>query len=1304
MRWRTIIARGLATIGIVLLVLIIGSLLFLRTPAFQRLAIRTIVKSADESTGGHASVGRFEFHLSSLTAQLYDVTFRGTEPLNAPPLLHVDEITVGLKIKSMLQRKFTLTQLVIERPLVFVEVNRQGESNLPQAPKQSSSNTDVFELAVRHVLLTNGQIQYDDKKTPIDADLYNLRTNIHFEPTEIRYVGALSYDNADLRYGSDATLRHSLNARFSATLEQFLLQSAELKIASSVLSAQAELTNYANPTIEGRYDLRIHTQDFSPISRPVTPMGDVSLNGRLHYHQVEGQALLHNISLDGQLASRNLFIESSQGRVDLRALQGRYTLANGNLEARDIVFETLGGKVSTNISLEHVDAAPDGEVQARLRGISLGAAQRAMRRADVRRVIVSSSLDGTVAASWTGGFKNVIARTNLNLNSGPQEEEGSKLTAKILPVSGSIHASYHGRRNIADFQNTSLRIPSATASLRGEISQHSKLQVQATTSDLHGLAEFLGGLGIEQAASLEIAGSASLKAQVQGRIQQPELSGEVSAKNLQLQGSAWRNVQAGFQASSSQIALSHAVLVSAQQGQASLTARVGLRNWQYLPANQVAGKLSVQKMSIADLQRLANAHYPLAGELSAEVSFQGSQLNPAGSGSAKIYDAQVYGQPLQLLAATFSGNKTSVSSNLSVKLTAGTANATLTYTPGTKAYVVRLNSPAMVLQKLQTVQEKNLGIDGTATLSASGQGTLENPQLDASIEIPQLQLRDKSISQIKAQIQVANHLAELHLNSQAAQATIHSQAKIALSGSYYTEATIDTSQVPLEPLLTMFSPNLPQGFQGETELHATLKGPLKDSSKIEAHISIPILKASYQSLEIGAAAPIHADYADSVITLQPAELKGTDTSLRLQGTFPLSGHAVPNLTAKGSIDVRILKIIEPDVQSSGTVALDIHASGSATNPAVQGQLRFQEVALSAPAAPLSLQKLNGTVHIVDNSLQLAGLTGEVGGGEVSAGGSISYRPDLQFNVTLQGKSVRLRYPAGLRSQLDGSLVFTGTQAASTLTGLVLIDSLSFTPDFDISKFSDQLEGNSLPSEPGFADNIKLAVGLQSKSNLSASSSQISIAGDVNLRVVGTATDPVLIGRTDLTSGELFYRNVRYQLQRGIITFNNPVQTEPTLDISATTTVEQYNLTLSLRGPLDKLTTAYSSDPPLATADIISLIANGQTTSEASAQGSSTDSIVASQVAGEVTGGIQHLAGISSLQIDPLLGGNQNPSARVAIQQRVSKDFLFTFSTDLSEPGTEIVQGDYQINNRWSVSVTRDEVGGISVDGKYHTSF
>jgi len=243
------------------------------------------------------------------------------------------------------------------------------------------------------------------------------------------------------------------------------------------------------------------------------------------------------------------------------------------------------------------------------------------------------------------------------------------------------------------------------------------------------------------------------------------------------------------------------------------------------------------------------------------------------------------------------------------------------------------------------------------------------------------------------------------------------------------------------------------------------------------------------------------------------------------------------------IDASILRIVTPDLRSSGTVALDIRASGSAKNPVLQGQVRLQNIAFATDAVPLGVEKLNGTLDIANDRLEVSSLTGQVGGGELSAGGSIIFRPKMQFNLALQGKSIRLRYPTGIRTLLDGNLAFTGTTEASTLNGRVLIDSLSFTPDFDLDKFSDQFNGTGIPSQPGFADTVKLAVQLQSKDNLSATTSQISIEGGVNLQVIGTAADPVIIGRTDLTSGELFYRNLRYQLQRGMITFNNPTETE-----------------------------------------------------------------------------------------------------------------------------------------------------------------
>ncbi len=1037
----------------------------------------------------------------------------------------------------------------------------------------------------------------------------------------------------------------------------------------------------------------------------MTPSGDVSLAGTIHYHGEDNEQLLRSVSIDGQMASNQLTASSSEGRLDVRRLQGRYQLQDGTLQARDVAFETLGGAVSADVELQNLDTKVVGKLRTRLRGISLQAAQQAARTAGVKRLVLISGVDGSVDASWSGGFNEMLVRAELILRS--HSNGTTQPSLKAVPVDGNIHATYDAQRNILAFRDISMRIPSASISAQGEVSNHSTLRVQAESGDLRQLAGMISAWSGKASASLEIAGSASLQAQVRGSVRNPQVTGQFSAQNLKVQGSEWSMAKFGVQASPSQIAVRDAVLVSAHQGKALLNANVSLQDWSYHPSNPATVSMSVQHMAIADLQRLTDLHYPVSGNLSADISFHGSAINPAGSGSVKIDGARAYDEAIQHLGATFRADKNSVTSTLDVSLPAGSANGSVSYTLNTKTYTVRLNAPSVALQKLQTVRSKNLGVSGTLTISASGTGTLDNPQLTALVQVPQLALRDKSISQIKCQVEVANHRAELTLDSQIAQASVQSRANVELSGDYYIEASVDTGPVPLDPLLALYLPSAPQGVQGETELHANFKGPLKDKSRFEAHVTIPTLKASYQSLEIGAASPIRADYSNSVITLQPAEIRGTGTSMRVRGSIPVGGttSAPANLNAQGTIDVRVLRIMDPDLQSSGTLALDLRASGMPKDPMVQGLVHIQDVALSTATAPLGVQKLNGTIEVNDRSLQFSGVNGEVGGGEVSLGGSISYRPDLQFSVSMQSKSVRLRYPDGVRALLDANLALSGTNTASTLNGRVLIDSLSFTPDFDITKFSDQFSGNVVPPQPGFADNVRLAVSVQSKTNLSATSSQVSLEGQVNVQVVGTAANPVIIGRTDLTSGELFYRNVRYQLQRGIISFDNPNETAPVLNISATTTVEQYNLTLTLRGPFDKLTTSYTSDPPLATADIINLIANGQTTQEASASGQTTDSMIASQVASQVTGGVQHLAGISSLQIDPLLGGNnQNPSARVAIQQRVTKNFLFTFSTDLSQPGSEIVQGDYQINKRWSVSVTRDEVGGVSVDGKYHTKF
>ncbi len=157
---------------------------------------------------------------------------------------------------------------------------------------------------------------------------------------------------------------------------------------------------------------------------------------------------------------------------------------------------------------------------------------------------------------------------------------------------------------------------------------------------------------------------------------------------------------------------------------------------------------------------------------------------------------------------------------------------------------------------------------------------------------------------------------------------------------------------------------------------------------------------------------------------------------------------------------------------------------------------------------------------------------------------MTYRPAIQFNVALKGNGLRLLYPQSVRSDLDLNLAMTGTPQKSWLQGQVNVNRVSFTPDFDLSQFIAQFSGVATPPPTqGFADNLNLNIAVRSTSELNAVSPGVSIQGDANLRVIGTATDPVIVGRTNLTGGDLIFLGNRYVVQGGTIAFVNSIETD-----------------------------------------------------------------------------------------------------------------------------------------------------------------
>lgn len=1274
-----------------------------------------IEQTASESLGGRVRIQNFVLHLSNLTADAYGITIRGNEPQTAAPLVQADQLEINLKIVSLLHHKVDLKEIILRHPVVNFVVQKDGSNNLPQPPKKdNSSSTNIFDLGIQHVLLSNGEIYYNDLKTPLDADLRDLRLEVRAPFGSKNYDGSLSYRDGHLKYGAYSPLPHELNASFTANPDQFQLKPLVLKMASSSVRIEGNVQNFSAPVVDGRYKIFIFPQDFrEALKNPALPTGQVVLAGSLQYHYAANEPMLRTVVMDGDLSSRELAVNSPQLRTLIRNLKGQFRMANGNFDARGVEAELLGGRVLLAATMQHIDTTPAARVHAALQGISIGSAKAALRAANLNQIPIEGHVEGTADASWAGNINTVRAHSDLGLKAALTNASGGSAP---VPLSGAVRVTY--ANNVATLANSFLATPRTRIDFTGSAGQRLNLGLRAHAADLRELDSLAAALkstpqtpsSNAKPQTLNLAGSADANILVQGDRNNPQIRGQLRSQNLQLQNTHWRSMQVDLAASKSGLSLRNGSVVNARQGYVNFGLTAGLVNWHYEPSNPINVQLTSRGLAIDQLLRVANLNYPVSGNLAADVSVHGSQLNPIGIGSVRLAQANVYGQPLQNLSLQFTGDGNAVNSQFVASMPAGSINAKAILYPKTKGYDVQLRVPGIKLSQLQPVQERNVPVQGTLTASANGRGTFDNPQLNATVEIPQLQIRQASISGIKAQLNVANQRAQLMLDSEVARTFVQARGTVNLTGGYYTQATFDTRAIPLEGLLALYMPVKTNGPRGELEVHASVQGPLKDKNRLQAQVTIPTLTASYQGLQIGNKGPIRARYANSVVVLDPSEIAGTDSDLKFRGQLPLQGNAPVTLEANGAVNMQLLQFFQSDLKSSGKVLLDVRGTRAGGHPSVQGQIRIQNVGIIPPDAPLGVENLNGVLDIRNDQVTITQLTGESGGGQLSATGVIGYRPQLQTNVTMNAKEVRIRYQDAVRVVLDSNLSLVGTTEASTLNGRVIIDSLGFTQNLDLAGLASAFQTGS-ESAPGtgdtFADHLKLNVAIQSSRDLNLASSTVNIQGQANLRLVGTGTDPVIIGRTELSGGEIFLMNNRYQIQRGIIQFTNPNRTEPVLNVLLTATINQYNLSMNFIGPLDKLRTNYVSDPPLPTADIINLIARGQTTEQAASSPSNVgaSSLLAQGVASQVSSGIQKLAGLSSLSIDPTLGGNDpNPGARIALQKRVTKNFFFTFATDVTSTQREIIQGEYQLTKRWSTSVTRDENGGFAVDGKFHTSF
>ena len=192
-----------------------------------------------------------------------------------------------------------------------------------------------------------------------------------------------------------------------------------------------------------------------------------------------------------------------------------------------------------------------------------------------------------------------------------------------------------------------------------------------------------------------------------------------------------------------------------------------------------------------------------------------------------------------------------------------------------------------------------------------------------------------------------------------------------------------------------------------------------------------------------------------------------------------------------------------------------------------------------------------------------------------------------------------------------------------------------------------------------------------------------LSASADLRLVGTASRPSITGRTTLgEGGSIFFGTRRYRLQEGgSIDFANPNRIEPDLNITATTSVQGTEITLTLTGTPATLHDDADVGQPGVHAERPRLAApdgpDGRATRRPGGISSSGTQLLG-LLSGEFLNTAGQAVGLSTVRVESgapdvrfdagLVATETDPGTRLTVGRNIGSRFEVVFSQSLHQSG------------------------------------
>jgi translocation and assembly module TamB len=1300
--WAIGVLASLTAVGLLVFVgyLLLGD--------YQERLRRALEEELTNLSGAPARVGSIYLDLPHYAFEL-----RGIE-IGAPgrdePVLTLELVRGRLRLATLLNLQLRWSELVFDGLTISLLEDREAGVAFPRGPTEATKMAGIT-LAADSITVSRAFLRLENQKVPWalqanDAamELKRLRDN--------RYDGRFTYNEGTFRFKDRRDVTASVGAEFEVVPNELFLRrgTATSDVGSVELTGKLGLAG----GVYARFD--------------VTAKGD---SGRLSQAvlNLEGASSL----TAGALSFRGMLTIDPESKT----LQGTLSLPEGSVGG--VPIRNWSGELfwdRSMLSIGHARGAlASGNATLQLHQVLPVADHPATLAVDLDGLSFASIVSGASGSSSPLDSR-VSGRGTFSFSAErPEEIEGSFELTGVAPAGETlapltIPLSFRARAAVGqqklELQDVALETPFLSGTVSGVYPREgpADLSIDFSSSDLAAAdalqRELQRIVTMENEAppqKWEIEGSGRAFGRLRERLPRLVFEGELVADDIRFENARLGALRSKALVSRDSItfqALEARMEGGTLSGEGSLSLVGSARERDFGLNLDLAG------WPLSELSPVLGIPYDLSGRLSGSIAASRRERHLTGGADLELSEVRVSGLDLSGGSARLAldGGRIRLDP-LSLERGGAVLEGHLELDVESRALEGLVTARRLSLQEIAPAWAGLGGaVDGELELS----GTVAEPVARFTARGGAIEVRGLDLGEANVSGRVLGKELELSLGLKRGPFEATLESSVRLEGDYLSRGRIEWKDIDVGPWLARpeASPStLSVVSTGEADFRVPMasEDPLR-SAEVEAEVSSLVIGSS--SYQVASVIPARMYLKDGRVELSRTAFSEADSRLFLGGSVNLPDSSL-DVEAEGVASLGLLQSFYPEIATTGETTLSARITGTLDRPSIEGHADLDGGSIRLEGFRQALGGLRGRVVFDNRTLRVPELEGVFGSGPVVLTGTVALeglRPG-SVDLTLRGTGVRLRYPEGLVATLEGELSLVGRPAARMVSGdLVLTDAL-WSREYDLVAgiLSDREGGRALFSDLAANEvlrDLRLDVRVRAPGSLEVRNSLAIIDASAELELRGTLSEPVVLGRSEASRGEIYFLGQRYDITSGKVDFVNPEEIEPFVDLTAETRVRSYRVELRLTGTPDRFHPELSSDPPLRTVDILRLLAGasdreildtlvGNETEELAGVG--VASLLTERLSQEVGKRAERLFGLDRFSVNPFLVGQfANPTARVSVGKQITRELAINYSTNLNAATEAIILIEYTPEGPMSWILSRDEEGDIGIDVKFRKSF